>query len=498
MKKLYFLLLGFTITGSAVAQALFNNNGADIYVKDGALMVVKTNSLYNTQTGGAGIIDNAGTIIVEGDITNDGAINAATDTIRLTGNWVNNGLYAGSNSWVDMYGGNQLITGTAATTFNNLNLGGNPGDVKRQQGVNAEVTGLLALNDAELATDVNTMLVSNNAVTAITRNNGFVSSVSGGYLARATNQPVAYVFPVGSPSYNNPPSIFRPIEFTPAGANANTYGAMVVKGDATNDGYNVATLDDQLCLVNPVFYHHLYQVNGTDAAGLKMFFDAAADGNWTDQAHWDTPNRWNYLGAPTTGSGYGLSAISVTAVSDFQPEPFALARKKFTVNAGPDVAINLGETTTFSPVISAASVSTYTWTPPTALTCSDCETPDASPALTTQYLLTVVDDAGCTVADSLIVTVASPELLIPTAFSPNGDGVNDLFRALNKNLTKYKLQVYNRWGEKVFESDKYTDGWDGIYQGVKQPLGVYVWQCEYQFDGSTKGSTAKGNVTLVR
>ncbi|HRG90366.1 MAG TPA: hypothetical protein PLW44_15185, partial [Chitinophagales bacterium] len=104
MKKLYFLLLGFSIAGSAAAQALFNNNGADIYVKDGALMVVKTNSLYNTQTGGAGIIDNAGTLIVEGDITNDGAINAATDTIRLNGNWINNGLYAGSNSLVDMYG----------------------------------------------------------------------------------------------------------------------------------------------------------------------------------------------------------------------------------------------------------------------------------------------------------------------------------------------------------------------------------------------------------
>ncbi|HLP50544.1 MAG TPA: gliding motility-associated C-terminal domain-containing protein [Chitinophagales bacterium] len=497
MKKLSsFLVLSAFVSG-AFAQALFNNNGADIYVKDGALMVVKTNSLYNNQIAGAGILDNAGTIIVEGNVTNDGAINAAGDTIRLSGNWVNNGLYAGAASWVDMNGANQDIAGTAVTTFNNLNLGGGA-VVKRQQNINAEVNGLLALNDAELATDANQMLVSNTNNSAITRNNGFVSSVGAGRLARATNQPVAYTFPTGSPSYVNAPSIFRPVDYTPASGGANTYGAMVVKGDATADGYSVNTVDDLLCKVNPVFYHRLYQTAGTDAAALAIYFDAAADGNWTDQAHWDSPNRWNYIGAPTTGSGFGLSAISVAGVSDFQPEPFALARKKFTVNAGPDVEINLGESTTFTPTISAATVASYTWTPPTSLTCGDCESPDASPSLTTEYKLTVIDDAGCTVADSLLVTVANPELLIPTGFSPNGDGVNDVFRALNKNLSKYKLQVYNRWGELVFESDNFTDGWDGVYQGVKQPLGVYAWLCEYQFDGATKGKTAKGNVTLVR
>jgi len=497
MKKIYSFLFLLASASATFAQALFNSNGADIYVKDGGFMIVKTNSLYNNQIAGAGVIDNAGTIVVEGNITNDGAINASGDTIRLTGDWINNNTYTGNNSWVDMYGTNQLITGTAVTTFNNLNLGGGS-VVKRQQNIDAITSGLLVLNDAELATDVNEMLASNPSTTAITWNTGFVSSVNTGKLSRATNSTGAYIYPTGSPSYTNPPSIFRPVEFTPVTAVANTYGAMLVKGDATNDGYNVNTTDDILCIVNPEFYHRLYHSVGNDATELKLFFDPAADGDWTDQAHWDSPNRWNYLGTSTAGSGLGFSTVSVTGVNDFQPEPFALARKKFTVDAGPDVELSLGQSTTFTPTISAATVASYNWTPVATLTCSNCESPDASPSTTTEYLITVVDDAGCSVSDSLVVKVSSPELLIPTAFSPNGDGVNDFFRALNKNLVKYNLEVYNRWGEKVYETSDPFEGWDGVYQGIRQPMEVYTWQCRYQFSGGAKSKTAKGNVTLMR
>ncbi len=497
MKAVYSFLFLLAFASTTFSQALFNNNGADIYVKDGGFMIVKTNSLHNNEIAGTGVIDNAGTIVVEGNITNDGSINAAGDTIRLSGDWINNNSYTGNSSWVDMYGGNQLITGTAITTFNNLNLGGGS-VVKRQQNIDAVTSGLLVLNNAELATDANEMLVSNPNTNAITWNSGFVSSVNTGKLSRSTNSTGAYIFPVGSPSYNNPPSIFRPVEYAPTASAANTYGAMVVKGDATNDGYNINILDDVLCKVNPFFYHRLYHSTGSDATSLKMFFNPSSDGDWTDQAHWDAPSRWNYIGASTAGSGLGLSTVSVAGVSDFQPEPFALSRRKFTVNAGPDVDLTLGQSTTLNPTISTGSVTSYNWTPSVNLSCGNCASPEATPGVTTEYLITVVDDAGCSISDSLIVRVSSPELLIPTAFSPNGDGVNDVFRALNKNLTKYNLQVYDRWGEMIFETSDPSEGWDGVYQGINQPLGVYVWQCNYLFSGISKSKTAKGNVTLMR
>jgi gliding motility-associated-like protein len=493
MKKVYTLVTGLLFTTAAFSQALFNNNGAAIYVTDGAFMIVKTNSLSNT--GVTGLINNMGTIVVEGDINNSAQITASGDTIRLSGNWTNNGNYSGTNSLVDMYGGNQDIGGTAVTIFNNLNLGGGS-TVKRQQNIDALTSGVLALNDAELATDVNEMLVTNTATTAITRNNGFVSSVGAGSLARATNATTAYNFPTGSPSYVNGPSIFRPIDFTPATTAANVYGAALVKGDATNDGYDVNTVDNILCKVNPNFYHQLYLKSGTDAADLTMYYDATADGDWTDQGHWNA--KWTDLGAAIVGSGMGLTTVTVAAVSNFTPSPFALARKKFTVDAGPDVAISTGQSTTFNPTIGAGTGATIDWTPDGTLSCSNCEQPTASPTVTTQYVLNVTDDAGCEVSDSLLVTVSAIELLIPTAFSPNGDGINDKFRVLNKDVVKFNLQIYNRWGEKVYETNDPLDGWDGTYKGTKQPLGVYTWMCDYTMFGQTKGTLAKGNLTLLK
>ena len=69
---------------------------------------------------------------------------------------------------------------------------------------------------------------------------------------------------------------------------------------------------------------------------------------------------------------------------------------------------------------------------------------------------------------------------------------------LNKNLEKIDLQVYNRWGEKVFETTDWTVGWDGTYKGMKQDMDVFIWQCTYTFIGETQTRSAKGNVTLLR
>jgi gliding motility-associated-like protein len=284
---------------------------------------------------------------------------------------------------------------------------------------------------------------------------------------------------------------------TPASTGVNVYGAALVKGDATNDGYNVTLLDDSLCAVNPNFYHRLYHSSGADAADLAMYYNPSSDGNWTDEAHWKN-NKWNYIGASTLGNALGFSSVTVGGVSDFTPEPFALANKKFTLDAGPDVQIAEGQSTTFNPVIGANGSPSIMWLPNTDLSCSDCATPVASPTTTTRYFLTVTNGAGCSVTDSLLVQIKEPVLLIPTAFSPNGDGENDVFHILNKNIDKLHLEVYNRWGELVYEAFDITEGWDGTYKNARQDIGVYVWQCTYTFIGETRSRFAKGNVTLVR
>ena len=90
---------------------------------------------------------------------------------------------------------------------------------------------------------------------------------------------------------------------------------------------------------------------------------------------------------------------------------------------------------------------------------------------------------------------------IPNAFTPNGDGQNDYFfprQYLSKGVTAFTLSIFNRWGQKVFETTKADGrGWDGKFNGKEQPNGVYIYQIEVFY---TNGRSEKysGNVTLIR
>lgn len=507
----------FYVASGSFAQLanVVYNNGATISVMPGALFYVNEDSLTNgsgviTNSGhieivldnlnNSGTINNQGYIDVQGNLTNNATISASGDSILLFGDWINNGTYTTNNSLVDLNGSAQFITGTAVTNFDNLTLDPSQSSVKRQT-INTTTSGILSLNSSELATDVNQMMVTNTNPSAITYTSGFVSSVPpNGNLAWATNSTSNYLFPVGSPSYDNGPSLIRPVQFTPAGSNSDVYQAVIVKGDPSAAGYNVNALDDSLCAVNPKFYHLLAQPTGTDAAALTMFYDPATDETWSDEAHWATPgaNVWNYLGVATSGTSGSYNTVTVNGVSNFVPAPFALARKRFTVYAGPSTTITLGQSYTINPVLSSPGYDSISWTPNYNLSCDTCLNPVASPAVSTQYAVTVYE-GNCSAMSSIDINVSPDQLLIPTAFSPNGDNSNDYFHVLNKNLSSVDLQVYNRWGQKVYETTDVNDrGWDGTFQGVKQEMAVYVWQCQYQLAGTSQLLSAKGNVTLLR
>jgi gliding motility-associated-like protein len=87
---------------------------------------------------------------------------------------------------------------------------------------------------------------------------------------------------------------------------------------------------------------------------------------------------------------------------------------------------------------------------------------------------------------------------IPNAFTPNGDGINDNFKAIAPGIkrTNY-FRIYNRWGKLMFESNNANSGWDGKYSGVPQPAAVYVWMIKGT-DAAGKIIELKGIVTLVR
>ncbi len=112
--------------------------------------------------------------------------------------------------------------------------------------------------------------------------------------------------------------------------------------------------------------------------------------------------------------------------------------------------------------------------------------------------LEVTNEYGCTSMDSIMInTKPCCELLLPTAFSPNGDGKNDLFRILNPGRHKLEsLKVFNRYGQEVYTTSDENAGWDGSYNGVAQDMGVYQYLVKFKCEG--KDTYQKGDVTLVR
>lgn len=150
----------------------------------------------------------------------------------------------------------------------------------------------------------------------------------------------------------------------------------------------------------------------------------------------------------------------------------------------------------------AATNYIYNWQPPTYLSNSSIANPISTPAQDIQYVLTVTDQYGCSVSDSSYIKVIQyicdePEIYIPNAFSPNDDNTNDVIYVYGGQIKELLFRIYDRWGEKVFETTKPGEGWDGTYKGKKVMPGVFVYYVEATCYDNEK-FFKKGNLTVIR
>jgi gliding motility-associated-like protein len=114
------------------------------------------------------------------------------------------------------------------------------------------------------------------------------------------------------------------------------------------------------------------------------------------------------------------------------------------------------------------------------------------------YSVTVTNNCG-SVQDDVIVTRGICDVWFPSAFTPNNDGRNDVFKVLgNVAFDKYQLSVYNRWGQRVFSTTDPSKGWDGALNAQKQTTEVFVWHCTFKKATSPTAKTLKGTVTVIR
>lgn len=193
----------------------------------------------------------------------------------------------------------------------------------------------------------------------------------------------------------------------------------------------------------------------------------------------------------TATDAHGCTVDSTVAIT--QPQPITFT----TVSP---LRISYGGSESIQIDISPSANYLYAWTPSAGLSCDFCPEPVASPLLTTRYILTVTDPVGgCTGSDTITLYVdAAKHFFIPNAFTPNNDGINDVFYVYPAGPVKvFEINVFDRWGEHVYFSNDVGAGWDGTYRGAYVSPGDYAYTVTITFaDGQTMAS--KGSVTVIR
>jgi gliding motility-associated-like protein len=208
---------------------------------------------------------------------------------------------------------------------------------------------------------------------------------------------------------------------------------------------------------------------------------------------WAGGNTGSVFTAGTAGTYYatatdsfGCKVSDSVKVSFYPPVQFNCAPVQYICDSTTSVALNPG------------NFGTYLW-----------NTGDTAQTITVwqlgTYVVYVTDNNGCHASDSIMVMSCDTQSIcgsyfIPNAFTPNGDGHNDAFAAIRKPDTEpaqfFAMSIFDRWGQRMFETNNETTAWDGTFKGKPVPPGVYVYQIKYVT--MSNELNIKGAVTLLR
>lgn len=406
--------------GNLHAQVLVTNTGTHIEITNGAIFYVQ---------GGVWLQNNA-------TINNDGDLYVTTHTDPGTEDWINDASTTALTGTGTVYlsaDGPQNITGQFSTTFYDLVLDGAGNTIKSLKGVDAYVTNTLQLNDEILDVDTHVLYLLNPDPSALMRTGPTMAPYTGsvtegmvqasadvrnkGYFARVVQPANVYLFPVGYLDSN----LFRPVEIEvmnlPEGQMEDTMYVRLVPGDPSIDGWARTRKDSMVVEVFDRYYFLIH--DGKTPADrderIRIYFDSL-EFTPSGIAQWrlDRPDVGS--GAPPAWSTRGFTADSVGVTHT--PGALSYIEQDFT--------------------------SRY-----------------ANPGTEIFALATT------------IIPVSVQELFIPNLFTPNGDGVNDEWQVFGP-VSEIYIVIWDRWGNKVFETTDINQTWDGTYNGKPVNSGVYA------------------------
>ncbi len=209
----------------------------------------------------------------------------------------------------------------------------------------------------------------------------------------------------------------------------------------------------------------------------------------------------NYYSASGTYSNMlqsraGCDSLVTFTLSVLSDIGLYAAPDKAKLLVGESITVNILSNTT-------AEIVSYTWSPNAGITCLDtlCESALLDPDADTRYTVVAVDSNGCRDTVVIPILVAGPVIFIPNAFSPDHNGNNEFFEIYgNKEAIRFlEVKVFNRWGEKVFESNDLNFKWDGTYKGHSLMPAVFVYTIKVVFANTKLAERIyKGSVTLIK
>ena len=175
------------------------------------------------------------------------------------------------------------------------------------------------------------------------------------------------------------------------------------------------------------------------------------------------------------------------------------------VSLGPDRTLAAGTQYSFLPVIQNGPIRNWLWNPAVNLSCSNCPAPVANIKKDISYTVKVTTPYGCSAYDTINIKVfcLDTQVFIPNAFTPDGDGVNDVLMVRGSGIVTVKhFRIFNRWGEVVFERNNFSpnnpvDGWDGRFKGKYATPDVFVYTAEVMCENGNT-FTYKGNISIIK
>jgi len=268
---------------------------------------------------------------------------------------------------------------------------------------------------------------------------------------------------------------------TATGLDPGVYSVLVVDANGCLQGAQTVTVSLDASTI-PVATANSVNI----CSGQSTTITASGGGNYS----WNTgATTASIFVSPTVTTSYSVlvsvGTCTATAAGTVAVQPTPVASAQGTTIPGSSTSLT------------ATGGTTYTWVPATGLSNPNISNPVASPVQTTQYCVYVTNAAGCTDSACITVDYTCKDIFVPTAFSPNNDGVNEVECVLGDCFTDLQFAIYDRWGEKVFETTDPSICWNGVYKSSLMNTGVFV----YFLKATLLNGTAvekKGNISLIR